>query len=126
MAATPHDGQGSGFTFQGGGSFTITGITLNLTDPAGGGDQIDVSHLGQTTGATLLFQNRPLKGATGGETGKEVTIEYIGANQIQGGTSGTYAITGPLAMSGNATCVSSSVTLALNEVIRGNATFRLA
>lgn len=125
MAATPHDGSGTTFTFNSV-AYTVTNIVYNLTDPGGGADQIDISHLGQTTGQNLLFKDRPLKGATGGETGKEVTIDYIGANAIAGGTSAAYAITGGLSLSGNATCVSSSVTLALNEVIRGNATFRLA
>lgn len=123
MAVTPHD-SGTTFTFNSV-AYTITNLVYNLTD-TGGGDQIDISHLGLTTGASLLFQNRPLKGATGGETGKEVTIDYIGAAAIAGGTSAAYAITGGLSLSGNATCLSSSVTLALNEVIRGNATFRLA
>jgi hypothetical protein len=124
MSSTPHDGSGTTFAFSGT-NFTVTNLVYNLTD-TGGGDQIDISHLGLTTGASLLFRNRPLKGATGGETGKEVTIDYIGTNAITGGTSGTYSITGGLSLSGNATCLSSSVTLALNEVIRGNATFRLA
>ena len=124
MASTPHDGSGTTFTFNSV-AYTVTNLVYNLTDPAGGADQIDISHLGLTTGASLLFQDRPLVGATGGETGKEVTIDYIGASVIAGGTSATYAITGGLSLSGNATCVSSSVTLALNEVIRGNATFRL-
>ena len=124
MAATPHDSSGTTFSF-GGTNFTVTNLVYNLTD-TGGGDQIDISHLGLTTGASLLFQNRPLKGATGGETGKEVTIDYIGTNAIAGGTSASYSISGGLTLSGNATCLSSSVTLALNEVIRGNATFRLA
>jgi hypothetical protein len=124
MASTPHDSSGTTFSF-GGTNFTVTNLVYNLTD-TGGGDQIDISHLGLTTGASLLFQNRPLKGATGGETGKEVTIDYIGTVAIAGGTTGSYSIAGGLSLSGNATCLSSSVTLALNEVIRGNATFRLA
>lgn len=124
MAATPHDGSGTTFSFSGT-TFTVTNLVYNLSDTTAG-DDIDISHLGLTTGAQMLFQSRPLKGATGGDTGKEVTIDYIGSNAIIGGTSGTYSISGGLSLSGNATCVSSSVTLAMNEVIRGNATFRLA
>lgn len=124
MAATPHDGSGTTFSFAGT-NFTVTNLVYNLSDTTAG-DDIDISHLGLTTGAQMLFQSRPLKGATGGETGKEVSIDYIGSNAIIGGTSGTYSISGGLSLSGNATCVSSSVTLAMNEVIRGNATFRLA
>lgn len=125
MAATPHDGSGTTFTFNSV-NYTVTNLVYNLTDAGGGGDLIDISHLGQTTGQSLLFQSRPLKGATGGETGKEVTIDYIGTNAVAGGTSASCSISGGISYSGNATCVSSSITLALNEVIRGNATFRLA
>jgi hypothetical protein len=124
MASTPHDGSGTTFTFKST-NFTVTNIVYNLSDTTAG-DDIDISHLGLTTGASMLFQSRPLVGATGGETGKEVTIDYIGSNAIVGGTSGAYTISGGLSLSGNATCISSSITLAMNEVIRGNATFRLA
>jgi hypothetical protein len=55
-----------------------------------------------------------------------VTIDYIGSSSIAGGTSANYSISGGLSLSGVATCVSSSVTLAINDVIRGNATFRLS
>ncbi len=125
MATTPHDsGTGTTFTFKGT-NFTVTNIQYSLSD-TNAGDEIDISHLGLTTGASLLFQSRPLVGATGGETGKEVSVDYIGNNAITGGTSGSYSITGGLALSGNATCVSSSITLAINEVIRGQATFRVS
>jgi len=125
MASTPHDGA-NGTTFEfGSQKFTITNLTFNLSDVSSG-DQIDISHLGISTGNSLIFQNRPLKGASGGETGKEISIDYIGSVSIAGGTSNSYAVTGGLSLSGNATCLSSSVTLALNDVIRGNATFRLS
>lgn len=124
MASTPHDSSGTTFSFKGT-NFTITNLVYNLSDTGGATDQIDISHLGLTTGASLLFQNRPLVGATGGETGKEIQIDYIGSNAITGGTTGTYTITGGLALSGNATCLSSSVTLSINEVIRGSASFRI-
>jgi hypothetical protein len=124
MATTPHGGSGTAFSFASV-SYTVTNIVYSLTDTSSG-DEIDVSHLGQTTGQTVLTVARPLKGATGGDTGKEVSIDYIGAAAIVGGTSGTLTITGGLSVSGVATCSSSSVTLAVNDVIRGNATFRLA
>lgn len=124
MASTPHDSSGTTFTFKST-NFTITNLVYNLSDTGGATDQIDISHLGLTTGASLLFQNRPLVGATGGETGKEIQIDYIGSNAITGGTTGAYTITGGLSLSGNATCLSSSVTLSINEVIRGSASFRI-
>lgn len=125
MAATPHDSSGTTFSFAGS-NFTVTNIVYNRTETDETTDTIDVSHLGLTTGATVLTQNRPLKGSTGTDTGKEVTIDFIGTNSIAGGTSGTLSITGGLSVSGTATCSSSSVTLALNDVIKGSATFRIA
>ena len=125
MASTPHDGSGTTFTFKGT-NFTVTGISYSLSDVSGTGETIDVSHLGLTTGASLSTQNRPLVGSAGSDTGKEVQIDYLGSVAFAGGVSGTYSIAGGLALSGNATCLSSSVTLAVNDVIKGSATFRLA
>jgi hypothetical protein len=125
MASTPHDSSGSGFTL-GATTFTVTSVTLNFSDVSGNTDRIDVSHLGQTTGATILTVARPLRGSATGETGKEVSFDYIGTTQLVGGTTGAYALTGPVALSGNATVLSSSVTLAVNDVVRGSATVRLS
>jgi hypothetical protein len=107
-------------------TFTATNLTLNFSDVSGESDRIDTSHLGLTTGATMTTMARPLKGSATGETGKEISFDYIGTTQLVGGTTGTYAITGPVAMSGNATVISSSVTLALNDIVRGSATVRVS
>lgn len=125
MSATPHGGSGTTLTF-GSSTFTVTSITLNFSDVSGESDRIDVSHLGLTTGATVLTVPRPLKGAATGETGKEVSFDYIGTTQLQGGTTGTLTISGGTSLSGAATVVSSSLTLAVNDVIRGSATIRVA
>jgi len=125
MAATPHGATGTTLTL-GSTTFTVTSITLNFSDVSGESDRIDVSHLGLTTGASVLTQARPLKGSTGGETGKEVSFDYIGSSQLTGGTTGTLTIAGGVSLSGAATVVSSSVTLAVNDVIRGSATVRVA
>lgn len=119
---TPHDGSGTTFAF-GGTTFTVTNVTYSINDNA---DQIDVSHLGQTAGQTVLTMSRPLKG-TPGDTGKEVAIEYIAASggPIAQGLTGTLAITGGLTLSVSATCRSSTITLALNDVVRGSATFQV-
>lgn len=125
MASTPHDSTGTTLTL-GSTTYTVTSVTLNFSDVSGESDRIDISHLGQTTGATVLTQARPLKGATSGETGKEVSFDYIGNTQLAGGTTGTLTIAGGVSLSGAATVVSSSVTLAVNDVIRGSATVRVA
>ena len=59
-------------------------------------------------------------------TGTEISFDYIGANQLAAKTSGSFAITGVGAISGTATISSSTLTLALNDVVRGSATVRLA
>jgi hypothetical protein len=124
MAVTPHD---SGTTLTVAGStFTVTSITVNFSDVSGESDRIDVSHLGQTAGETILTQKRPLVGSGNGETGKELSFDYIGNTQLAGGTTGTYAIAGGVSLSGDATVISSSVTLAVNDVVRGSATVRIS
>lgn len=123
MASTPHDSSGTNFVFDGS-TYTVTNITYSLTD-VNAADTIDISHLGQSTGAAVLTQDRPLKGSST-DTGREVQIDYIGNAVIADGSSGTLAITGGLSLTKNATVSSSSVTLAVNDVIRGSATFRVA
>ena len=124
MATTPHDGSGTTVTFDGT-AYTATNISVNFSDVSGETDRIDISNLSQTTGETMLTQARPLVGSATGETGKEVSFDYIGTAQLTGGSTGSFAIAGGIALSGNATIVSSSLTLAVNDVIRGNATVRV-
>lgn len=124
MASTPHDSSGTTLVFPG---FTgsITNIVYSQTENATvNSDRIDISHLGQTTGETMLMQTRPLRSFT--DTGKSITIDYIGTGILSGGSTGTLAITGGLSISAVATVASSSVTLAVNDVIRGTAEFRIA
>lgn len=125
MATTPHDSTGTTLTVAGS-TFTVTSITVNFSDVSGNTDPIDISHLGQSAGSTILTQKRPLIGSSSGETGQELSFDYIGTTQLVGGTTGTYAIAGGITLSGNATVVSSSVTLAVNDVIRGSATVRIS
>ena len=124
MATTPHDSSGTTFVFAGT-TFTVTNITINFSDVSGQTDRIDISHLGQTTGETMATQKRPLVGSPTGETGKEVSFDYIGTTQLAGGTTGTYSLSGGSSLSGTATIVSSSLTLAVNDVVRGSATVRV-
>jgi hypothetical protein len=125
MAITPHDGSGSTFSF-GGTAYTVTSIVYNLKDPAT--DQtIDVSHLGLTTGNAILTQTKPLQGSAT-DTGREVVIEYLGTSVIADASSAALVINvgGSAFLSKNATVVSSSVTLAVNDVVKGMATFKVA
>jgi hypothetical protein len=124
MPYTPHDSNGTTFVFAGA-TYTVTSITYSITDNAAT-DQIDVSHLGQSAGSTVLTMARPLKGSAG-DTGKEVSIEYLAASgsPIAQGATGTLAITGGITLSVSATCKSSSVTLTINDAVRGSASFQV-
>lgn len=116
-------GQGTTFTFAGT-NYTVTSITYSMNN-VGGDDTIDISHLGQSTGSNVLTMDRPLKGSAT-DTGREVSMEYLGTTPITDGSTGTLAISGGLSLSAAATVQSSSVTLAVNDVIKGQATFRVA
>jgi len=124
MPYTPHDSSGTNFVFAGS-TYTVTSITYSITDQAAA-DQIDVSHLGQTTGQTVLTLARPLKGSAG-DTGKEVTMEYLASSgtPISQGAIGTLTITGGISLSVTATCKSSSITLTVNDAARGSAAFQV-
>lgn len=116
---------GVGFSFAGS-NYTVTSITYTLGSTGGATDQIDASHLGLTTGASVISLPRPLKGTQGGDTGKTVSIEFIGTAPITQDATGTLTITGPVSVSATATCQSSSVTLTVNDIVRGSAEFQLA
>jgi hypothetical protein len=115
-------GQGTSLTFAGS-TYTVTSVTYSMNN-VGGDDTIDISHLGQSAGSNVLTMDRPLKGSAS-DTGREVSIEYIGTAPIADGSTGTLAITGGLTLSASATVQSSSVTLTVNDVTRGQATFRV-
>jgi hypothetical protein len=123
MASTPHGGSGTTVTFPGF-SGTVTNLTYNKNDVSAS-DPIDISHLGLTVGAAILTVDRPLSGSAA-DTGREVSIDFVGTGGIDDGATGTLAITGGLSLSKIATVASCSVTLAVNDVIRGSATFRVA
>ena len=115
--------QGTTLAFAGS-NYTVTSITYSMTDVSAG-DTIDVSHLGQSAGSNVLTMDRPLKGSAT-DTGREVSIEYLGTAPITDGATGTLAISGGLSLSAAATVSSSSVTLTTNDATRGQATFRVA
>jgi len=125
MAATPHDGVGTVFSF-GGTAFTVTNIVVSNTDPATD-NTIDVSHLGLTTGNSILTQSRPLQGSAT-DTGREVMVDYLGTSIIRDASTGTIVLTtgGVTAISAASTVVSSTLTFATNDAVRGQVTFKVA
>ena len=128
-STTPHDGSGTTFSFQGA-NYTVTNIVYTLGEQNNNVQPIDVSHLGQTTGESVKTLARPLTGSVqnGGTTGRVVDIDYQGSAVIYDGSSGTLVVScaGSSIVSGIATVQSSSVTLAVNDIIRGKASFKIA
>jgi hypothetical protein len=137
---TPHDTAGatkltlSGLTGTSTTNFYISNIVLSNTNPsAGADDQLDVAHLGQTTGELAARLSRPLVvPADDGGSGRQVTFDYIGKTIILDGSTGTYHITvANVTLSGGHTASyytvqSSTLTLATNDAIRGQAVLTVA
>lgn len=55
-----------------------------------------------------------------------VDIEYVAGTVPAINATGTLTISGRLSVSGQATCISSEVTAAVGELVRGTASFRIA
>ena len=120
---TPHDSSGTTVSFAGQ-TYKATSLTWTVNDISSD-DNIDTSTLDQITGEEVNSQPRPLIGDSGSDTGWEISFDYIGNTPITDGLTGAVSVTGGCTISGNGTCTSSSVTLAVNDVVRGNATIRL-
>ena len=139
--ATPHDGDSStkGTVLRFGANvYTVTNIVISNTNPAAAADaQIDISHLGQTTGEQAARLNRPLViPAEDGGSGRQITFDYLGKTILLDGATATVAITiGGSALIGMttgagatnyfATVASSTLTLATNDAIRGQGVLSL-
>ena len=125
MAVTPHDGSGTVLSFAGT-TYTVTNIVVSNSDP-NTENTIDVSHLGLLEGASVLSQDRPLKGSST-DTGQQVQIEYLGKSILVDAATGTLSIThnGVSLLSRGATVVSSTLTFATNDAVRGTGTFKIA
>jgi hypothetical protein len=105
--------QGLTFTF-GGSGVTVTSVQVNDTQ-----DLLDATHLGVAPNARRIFIG-------GFATDREVQIDYISTTILTAGQSGTMAISGPFAFSGNATVSNASLGGSVGDFVRGSATFRLA
>jgi hypothetical protein len=123
----PHDGAGTVLTWKST-TYTVTNIVVSMTDPTATEDKIAVSHLGQTAGETAKTLDLPLAGAASGDTGQTVQFDYIGKTIIADKETGTLAITvgGTSLLSRAGTVNSSTLTLATQDAIRGQATIRIA
>lgn len=139
--STPHDtsvsGNGTKLTLDLNGvssSYVVTNIVLSNTNPGAAGDtNIDVAHLGQSTGELAARLAAPLVvPADDGGSGRTITFDYIGKIVISDGATGTYKITvaGVNLVGGTTasyhTVQSSTLTLATNDAIRGQGVITVA
>lgn len=133
--------QGTYFNFAG---FTAhaTSVTVSQGDNSGSGSgsgtqrqRVSAAWLGSDPNAAEPFyeiwQPDPegegrLNQYTGDDgPAKEVQISYIGQTMPNVGAKGQLVITGKLSFSFNATVSSSSVTAALDDIVRGEVSFRV-
>jgi hypothetical protein len=139
--STPHDtsvsGSGTRLTLTLNGvssTYVVSNIVISNSNPGAAGDsQIDVAHLGQTTGELAARLTPPLVvPAEDGGSGRQVTFDYIGKSIILDGSTGTYHIqvANATLVGGNTasyyTVQSSTLTLAVNDAIRGQAVLTVA
>lgn len=131
MSVTPHDNGGTTLRL-GATAYTVTNIVISYADPTADQEKIDVSHLGLTNGDSLATIDRPLKGSTS-DTGRSIQFDYLGRSIIADASTGTCAIyvggtalTAALFTSVAYTVNASTLTLATNDAIRGQATLRIA
>ena len=137
MSATPHDGAGTKLTLSLNGvtsTYVVSNIVISNTNPGAAADtQIDIAHLGQTTGEQAARLSPPLiVPADDGGSGRQITFDYIGKVVINDGATGTYHITvaGVTLVGGTTasyhTVQSSTLTLATNDAIRGQGVITVA
>ena len=105
----PTDSQGSNFVFLGS-TYTVTNVSVTF-----GGDLLDTSHLGLASGSNRTYTAPAL-------VDNEITVDYYGTSLV------TIGQTGNLSFGGTgytATCSASSLTYAVGELVKGNATFKV-
>lgn len=141
MFSTPHDtsvsGSGTRLTLSLNNvtsTYYVSNIVISNTNPGAAADtQIDVAHLGQTTGEQAARLTPPLVlPADDGGSGRQITFDYIGKSLILDGVTGTYHIqvAGVTLVGGTTasyhTVQSSTLTLATNDAIRGQGVITVA
>ena len=127
MPAPFPDSQGTTFSF-GGTTYEITDLNKSTeggTDPTE--QRIDVSTLDLASGADRKYQDPPLidRGPAGSDGTTTISISFLGSSEPPVNTEAALVVS-TLGISQNATCTSSSIDLAVGEVIKGTAEFTLS
>jgi hypothetical protein len=93
---------------------TLTITSFNVNDTI---DNADGSHLGQAAGSRREYVPTFVQ--------REITCDFIASNVITA-QSAAISISGPVTFSGNATLTASTVGGTVGDLIKGNATWRVA
>lgn len=117
--------QGTSITFTGF-SGSPTRITINKQDNTTTQERqrVSTAHLGSDINLEEPYVE-VWQPSTSVSSGSTVDVEYLGTGTVSAGTSGTLTVSGAISYSGTATCISSSVTAAVGDVVRGSASFRI-
>lgn len=100
-------------------TFTYNGTALTITS-FNVNDQIDTadgSHLGLATGSRREYVPTFVQ--------REISVDYIATTNITT-QSGAISISGPVSFTGNGTLTASTVSGSVGDLIKGNATWRVA
>lgn len=103
------DSQGVTFVFSGS-TYTVTSVTVTP-----GGDLLDNSHLGLTSGANRTYQSPAL-------IDNEISMEAYGTTSVAVGTSGNLSFA---SVTYTATVSSSSVAYSVGELVKQSLTFKV-
>jgi hypothetical protein len=134
--------QGTTFTFAGT-PYTVTSISVSFGEGSGSGSdnqrqRVSAAYLdsdpNQAEPYFEIWQPDPAGGGrltSGGDTAgtsvsSTVEIEFLGTSAPAYDSVGTLVIAGPVSMTfSNATCNSSTIRLAVGDVVRGSASFNV-
>lgn len=135
--------QGTTFTYRGS-VFTVTSIAVNYGTQGGSNNEqrqrVSASYLGSNPDLPEPFFEiwQPDPNGFGRLTGTAsqtvvspssasgVEIEFLGTTPPAFGTTGALAISGPLSLTfAAATCMSSTIRLAVGDIVRGSASFQV-
>jgi hypothetical protein len=130
--------QGTTFTFAGT-PYTVTSISVNFGEGSGSGSdnqrqRVSASYLGDDPEKPEPFfeiwqpdpAGRGKLGTSATSATSTVEIEYIGTSAPAYDSVGSLVIAGPVSLSfGVATCKSSTIRLAVGDIVRGSASFNV-
>lgn len=115
--------QGTSFTFASTG-YTVTRVSVNLQWEGQNRPKISAAHLGSSIDAEEPYVFGFVPRAD--ERASSVEIDFLGAAPPATGANGALQISGGASFSTTAaTCLSSVVTAAVGDLVRGSATFRV-